>query len=287
MARIIAMNFEIVDPSEAKVSVMDRSFLYGDSVYEVVRTYGGTRLFMLDRHFARLLKSSGRIGLEIPFSLPQLEKHLSECVRAAQNPDSYVRVVVSRGADTRFNLIPAEGISPLTVVYVDSVPVFPDSYYSEGIPISLVNVRRNLIAAVDPNTKTGNYMNNMLALMESQKSGAVEAIMLNHDGNVTEATTSNVFMVKGDVVMTPAVSSGLLEGVSRALLKDVMQKNGIAFQEKAISEAEFRSADEIFITGTIKEVMPVSRMDGKPVGKGKPGPMTRKLMGLWREITAR
>lgn len=279
--KIFSLDFKIVDPSEAVVPVMDRGFLYGDSVYEAVRTYRGTIPFLLDRHFTRLLRSAERIELSIPFGVDQLFSHVVECVRAAKNPDSYIRIVVSRGTDNRFSLIPQPSLRPRTIILVDHIHTYPSSYYEVGIRAALVSVRRNLKTALDPNIKSGNYLNNMLALVEAQRRNATEAIMLNHEDYVTEATTSNVFMVKNGVLITPAVESGLLEGISRALLKEIIQKEGIRFEERAIPRAEFVSAEEAFITGTTKEIMPIAELDGKPIGKGVPGEVTRRLMKLF------
>ncbi|MFH1018200.1 MAG: aminotransferase class IV [Pseudomonadota bacterium] len=282
MPRLFSLNFQIVPPEKAVVPVMDRSFLYGDSVYETVRSYRIPDVFLLDRHYKRLLRSAEAIAFRIPFSLERLVTHLGECLKKAGNPESYIRIVVSRGTDFRFNLFPDPGIEPTTAILVDAVPKMPAEYYEKGAEVALVSVIRNHPRSVDPNIKTGNYMNNMLALIEAYRRNAVEAIMLNQEGFVTEATTSNVFAVKDGKVLTPEVRSGLLEGVSRSLLVEIVQREKIPFAEKAISEAEFLSCDEIFLTGSIKELLPIARINGRPVGNGGVGPMTKRMMQLWR-----
>ncbi len=287
MGRLISLNFQIVPPEKAVIPAMDRSFLYGDSVYETVRSYRKPDVFLLDRHYRRLLRSAEAIAFQIPFSQEQLKTHLAECVEKAGNADSYIRIVVSRGTDFRFNLYPDASLTPTTVIFVDAISRMPAEYYENGADAALVSVLRNHPRAVNPNIKTGNYMNNMLALIEAYRRKAVEAIMLNQQGFVTEATTSNVFAVKEGRVLTPEVQSGLLEGVSRALLKEIILREGIPFAEKAISEAEFLGCDEVFLTGSIKELLPIARINGRPVGNGRVGPVTKRLMQLWRDEVER
>lgn len=288
MSRIISLNFQITPPEKAVVSVMDRSFLYGDSVYEVVRTYRKTTLFDLDRHYDRLCRSATRIQMEIPFSLDELGEHLKECLEKADNlPDSYVRIVVSRGVDDHFSLLPSKVAHPMTVMFVERISPPPPEAYEKGIHAALVSVQRNRPEALDPNIKTGNYMNNMLAMQEAERAGAADAIMLNHENLVTEGTTSNVFMVKGGILSTPEVGSGLLEGITRATLREIFAREKLPFREARISRAEFEAADEIFLTGTIKEILPVTQLSGRLVGDGTVGPMTRKVMDLFRRETSK
>ncbi|HLG19666.1 MAG TPA: aminotransferase class IV [Bdellovibrionota bacterium] len=287
MGKLFSLDFEIVPPEKAVVSVMDRSFLYGDSVYEVVRTYRGSVPFLLDRHFQRLCRSAERIRLKVPFTLEKLRDHINQCISKASNSETYIRIVVSRGEDIRFDLAPGNHLRPQLVLLVDQIKTFPKSFYDPGIHVALVSVRRNLREALDPNIKSGNYMNNVLALMEARDRGADDAVMLNADGFVTEGTTSNVFIVQGGVVKTPKAEAGILEGISRGLLKEIMTQGGIRFEEADFNEKEFLAADEIFLTGTVKELMPVARVNGQEVGKGSPGPMTHRLMEVWREEVER
>ena len=281
---VTSINFKIVSPEDAVVPVMDRSFLYGDSVYETIQAYGGKTPFLIDRHYARLCRSAAAINMEVPFGLGELSSHLQECLKKrASNQNAYVRVVVSRGTDIRFSLLPHDSIKRTTVVYVGDLPEIPKAFYDEGIKVSLVSVRRNHRSAIDPNIKTGNYINNMMAFMEATESGAQDAIMLNQEGMITEATTSNVFLVCKGMVLTPEVKSGLLEGVSRGLVKEIIKGESIPFQERKISQDEFLSADEVFLTSTLKEVMPVTKIDDFKVGSGKPGAITCRLMKKFRK----
>ena len=212
-----------------------------------------------------------------------MREHIEACLTHVDHGDSYIRIVVTRGSDMRFDLAPHADLKPNTVIYVNPIHAYPEAFFSQGIGMVLASVRRNLPSAVDPNIKTGNYMNNVLALMEARERGAQDAIMLNHEEMVTEATTSNIFMVKGGTVITPEVKSGLLEGVSRKLLLEIMEAQNISFQVKAIPCDELLAADEVFLTGTTKEVMPVTQIDQKPVGAGNPGPVTQRLMKLFGE----
>ncbi len=279
---VVSINFEVVPFEKASIPVMDRGFLYGDSVYEVVRTYRKTAPFLLDRHYRRLLHSAEGIGLRVPFTLEKLSKHLADCMAKSAHPDHYIRIIVSRGEDDRFDLYPEETLVPRTILLIDKVKVFPKEYYEQGASIALVSVRRNLRQALDPNIKSGNYLNNVMAIMEAKRKGAADAVMLNYENCVTEATASNVFMVCGGVISTPQMESGILEGISRGVLKEAFAREKMPFEERRISRDEFLTADEVFITGTVKEVIPITKIDERPVGKGVPGPVTRKVMDLWR-----
>jgi branched-chain amino acid aminotransferase len=189
---------------------------------------------------------------------------------------------VSRGEDDHFDLYPDRTLTPKTIILVDTIKVFPKEYYETGVPIALASVRRNLRTALDPNIKSGNYLNNVMAILEAKKRGAADAVMLNSEGFVTEATASNVFLVKKGVIATPTLESGILEGISRGLLKESFLREKLPFEERLITRQELLTADEVFLTGTIKEIMPVNRIDEKVVGNGTPGPVTRQVMQLWR-----
>lgn len=287
LKRLVSIDFRIVSAEEAVVPVMDRGFLYGDSVYEVVRTYHRTKVFLLDRHYQRLLHSAEQLHIQVPFSISELSDHLAECMSKTDHPDHYIRMIVSRGEDERFDLAPSESPKLKTVVLVDHIKKFPAEYYEVGVPVALVSIRRNLRTALDPNIKSGNYLNNVMAMQEAKKRGAADAVMLNVKDEVAEATASNVFAVRDGVVLTPPLESGILGGISRGLLKEVLEKHRVPFEERPIPKEEFLSSDELFLTGTIKEIMPVSQIDGKKVGSGEPGPVTRNLMKLWREEVGR
>lgn len=280
---VVSIDFKIVPFEKAVVSVMDRGFLYGDSIYEVVRTYDGSKPFLFDEHAIRLQRSADRIGLPLPFSNNRLRSHVDECLLKAKQDNAYVRIIVSRGLDNRFDLFPQKELHSKTVILVTKLPVYPKEYFENGIRIALVSIRRNLRSALDPNIKSGNYLNNVMGIMEARKMGAVDAVMLNHNECVTEATTSNLFMVKKGTIVTPDVESGILEGISRSFLRKLIQMEGIPFEERAIPKEEFLCADEIFITSTLKEIMPVRQVDEVTIGDGTPGPVTRNFMKLFRK----
>jgi branched-chain amino acid aminotransferase len=200
----------------------------------------------------------------------------------ANYEDSYIRIIVSRGEDDRFDLSIRQTVKPRTVVVVTKIPQFPTEYFEKGISVEVVSVKRNLRAAIDPNIKSGNYLNNILALREARKKGAVDAVLLNAEGNVTEATTSNVFLVKAGRIVTPDTESGILDGVTRGLLLEALGHHRIPFEVRAVSEKEFLAADEIFGTSTLKEVIPITRLNGRDVGAGRPGPVTLAVRGHLR-----
>ncbi|MFH1263846.1 MAG: aminotransferase class IV [Pseudomonadota bacterium] len=287
MTPVFSIDFQKVPPEAAVVPVMDRGFLYGDSVYEVVRTYRGKIPFLLDRHYRRLLHSAEQIGLRIPFSFERLDRHLVDCMVGSPHPDHYIRIIVSRGEDDRFDLYPQEKLVPRTVILVDRIKVFPKEYYESGVGVALVSIRRNPRQALDPNIKSGNYLNNVIAIIEAKKRGAADAVMLNVEDCIAEATASNIFMVKGGVIQTPQMESGILDGISRGLLKEIFHRERIPFEERRISRQEFLSADEVFLTGTVKEIMPVATIDGVSVGSGKPGTVTGRVIEQFRKEVER
>jgi branched-chain amino acid aminotransferase len=278
----------LTPPEEAFVPVLDRGFLYGDSVYEVVRTYRG-RPFELQRHMDRMGRSAGRIGLV----LPPREKILAELQRtldAAQNPESYARLIVTRG-EGQFGLAPhlAQGLSRLIVLVRPLTPP-AEEQYQRGLQVAIVRTRRNSPLSLDPALKTGNYLNNILALGEAHDAGADDAILLDLGGRVTEATTSNVFFVQRGVVVTPPLSLGMLEGVTRAVTVEVARGEGLMVREEPHGPEALAAADEVFVTSTLREVMPVTSLvflessgeQRRQVAGGKPGPISVRLRAAFR-----
>lgn len=278
---IHSVDFEKVKDADASISLMDRGFLYGDSIYEVVRTYD-KKLFLPDKHFKRLKNSAKRLSLQVPFDLDRLRSHVKDLIRDVDY-DCYIRLIVTRGKDSVFDLWPNPGLKPKTVVLVRKVHEYPQEFYTKGINLAIVSVRRNPKTALDPEIKSGNYLNNVLAIMEAKFKGANDALMINEKGFVTESTTSNVFIVKGGTVLTPNLESGILHGITRQFLLDVMKAKNVEHDVKNITPEDVYSADECFVTATTKEVMPVRICDGKVVGRGEPGEVTKRLMKLYRE----
>jgi branched-chain amino acid aminotransferase len=270
-------------PEEARISVFDRGFLYGDSVYETIGTMRG-KLFALPEHLDRLERSAGRIGLRLP-PREVIGKAIEETVAAAGNPESRVRVVVTRGAGA-LDLDPASVDDPQLVIYVQPLHGPTPQMYDQGVAVEIVSVTRNLPGAIDPAIKSGNYLNNLLALGEARRrSGAHEAILCAASGSVAEGSTSNVFTVVKGQLRTPALSVGILDGITRAKVLELCRGHGIASAEVDFMDPqELRQADEAFITSAARGVLPVTRVDGRPLGDGRPGPVTRRLMALYDQL---
>lgn len=282
MGTLVSIDGHIVPPEKATISIFDRGFLYGDSVYEVVRTYEGVP-FELDHHLERLEGSAARISMSMPYPRAQLAEETLRAHQASGNTDSYIRIVVTRGAGP-IGLDIALAEAPCRIVVVKSLEGMrpPPAAYAEGVKIALVGVRRNLRAAIDPMAKTGNYLNSVMALAEARASGAYEAVMLDHRDFVTEGASSNVFVVVGDVLLTPPVDAGILVGVTRAVVLKVARAAGLRVLELPFSaDTLHRDADEVFITSSVREIVPVTQVDEVRIGDGKPGPLTRRVMDLF------
>ncbi len=288
MGTLVNLEGRLLAPEEALVPVLDRGFLYGDSVYEVVRTYGGLP-FELARHLDRLDRSAFRIGLALP-PRPQIIAELQRTLDGAGNAESYARIIVTRG-EGEFGLAPrlAEGLHRLIVIVRPLEPPKPEQY-QRGLQMAIVRVRRNPPQALDPAMKTGNYLNSILALREAHEAGADDAIFLDLHGRVTEASTSNVFFVQGGVIVTPPLGLGMLEGVTRAVAIEVARKEGLLVREEPHGPEALAAADEVFVTSSVREVMAVTSLvfvegpnQRRIVADGKPGPVTRKLHAAFRE----
>jgi branched-chain amino acid aminotransferase len=293
MGTLVNVEGRLVPPEQALVPVLDRGFLYGDSVYEVVRTYGG-RPFEVQRHLERMERSASRIGLSLP-ERAQIEAELARTLQAAGNAESYARIVITRG-EGRFGLQPhfAEGLHRLIVLVRPLEPPAAEQY-ERGLQMAVARIRRNPPQALDPALKTGNYLNSVLALRESHAAGADDALLLDLRGQVTEASTSNVFFVQDGVVVTPPLGLGMLEGVTRGLVIEVARGEGLIVREEPHGPEALAAADEVFVTSTIREVMPVTSLvllegaepDRRVVAGGKPGPLTRRLHAAFRRYVER
>lgn len=265
-----------VDPGEATVSVFDRGFLYGDSVYETLRTAGG-RPVEMTRHLDRLRRSAAGIGLEIPFADELLRAAVAETHAATGNADSYVRVIVTRGTGPLM-LDPRVSTVPLLVVLVQELKLPAPALYEAGLSVRIVDIHKISARSLDPTLKTGNYLNSIQALRQAAASAAEDAILCSPAGDVAEGATSNVFMVRAGELVTPALATGLLEGITRALVLALAGELGIGCREAKIWPDELRAADEVFLTSSVRGAMPVTRLDGQPVGDGGVGPVTRRIL---------
>jgi branched-chain amino acid aminotransferase len=293
MPTVVNLDGAIVRPTDARVSVFDRGFLYGDSVYEVIRTYGG-RPFELAAHLARLRHSGDRIGLEPKWDAARTAAEIGRTLEAARGGDApdpgaapwnvgerYVRVVMTRGAG-EIGLDPALAVDPVAIVIVQPLRGPPARAYAEGVAAAFVGVRRASPAAMDPTAKTGAHLANVLAVREARDQGAHEALLLDDRGAVTEGSSSNVFAVRAGRVTTPPLAAGILEGVTRGVVLRLAREIGVAAEEAPLRPEDLEGADEVFITSTVREIVPVTRLGERAVGAGCPGPVTRRLHDAFR-----
>jgi branched-chain amino acid aminotransferase len=297
MSILVNLDGALVPAADAKISVLDRGFLYGDSVYEVIRTYGG-RPFELEHHLARLAHSAERIGLAPRWNAARTAAEIARTLDAARaagapppDPDAapwnagewYARVVMTRGAG-EIGLDPALAVDPRAVVIVQPLHAPPARAYAEGVAAAIVGVRRASPEAVDPTAKTGAHLPHVLAVREARTAGAHEALLLDDHGFVTEGSSSNVFAVSGGRLRTPPVAAGILEGVTRAVVLRLAREAGVPVDELAIRPDDLEAADEVFITSTMREILPVTRLGVRPVGPGRPGAVTERLHRAFRRL---
>ncbi|HZN67515.1 MAG TPA: branched-chain-amino-acid transaminase [Tepidisphaeraceae bacterium] len=266
----------LYDKADAKISVYDHGLLYGDGVFEGIRAYNG-RIFEMDAHLERLWISAKAIRLTIPLSREQVVAAMEETVRANNFRDCYIRLVVTRGAGD-LGIDPRKSVRPTVFIIADQIAVYPREVYEKGIAVITSSVIRNHPNALSARIKSLNYLNNVLAKLEANDAGVSEAIMLNHEGNVAEATVENVFIVRRGEVQTPTPSDGILEGVTRKVMLELCRRMKVPCVEKILQRHDLYAADEFFLTGTGAEVMPVTKIDGREIGDGKVGPVTKRLI---------
>jgi len=274
MPNLCNVNGTITPETEARIPVLDRGFLFGDSVYEVIATRRGVPFAAIE-HLERLRASADGLGLPLDLDDEAVLTRVKTTLAAAGNTESYIRIIVTRGTGTAPNIDLAYAPGPATwIVLVRDLRVDP------GTPatLALVPRLRNDRRALDPGIKSGNYLNNVLGLAEAKARGASECLFLNTAGYATEASTSNFFAVRGGTLFTPPLTAGLLRGITRALLLDCCAQEDIEVVEQDLTEAEVRNADELFLSGTTKDIAPVTHLDGNPVGDGRTGPVTHRLM---------
>ncbi len=285
MGLIIYLNGRFVPQEEAVVSVFDHGLLYGDGVFEGIRAYHG-RVFRLREHVDRLYESAKSIALDIPLSRKEMQEVVLETLRRNRLHDGYVRLVVSRGVGD-LGLDPRKCSKPTIFCIAASIQLYPEEYYERGLEVITVATRRNVAEALNPRIKSLNYLNNILAKIEANLAGVPEAIMLNNEGYVAEATGDNVFIVKNGSLVTPPPYAGLLEGITRNAVIELARARAIPVHETLFTRHDLYVADECFLTGTAAEVIPVVRIDGRTIGDGKPGKLTALLIRDFRELTRR
>lgn len=280
MATRINIDGVLLEPDQAQIPVFDRGFLYGDSVYEVVRTYRGVP-FALDRHLERLGRSAAKLALDLPDQV-WLEEQIGQTMAAAGNPDSYIRIIVTRGSGP-LTLDPTAATTPRTVILVQAFEPFPVWMYARGIRVTIPQVRRQARAAGETTAKTGNYLNSVLALGEARRRGYDDALLLDTHGRVAEATSANVFIARSGALCTPTLETGPLMGVTRGLILEIARAEGIEVSECELTPDDLIAADELMLTSTLREVLPVVSVDDRPIGQGQPGPVAKRLLALFRQ----
>ena len=279
--QLVNVNGQICHPEQARISVFDRGFLFGDSVYEVTRTYG-RKVFLWQEHWARMCHSAKLIGMKLPVSDSCLREETRKLLQAFGMDNVYIRWVVSRG-EGEIGLDPSLATKGNFVIFVRPLPENPRWWYDEGVSLLISGVQRNAIEALDPNIKSGNYLNNLMAVKEAKDKGFFDAIMLNSDGYITEGTTFNFWIIKGKTILTPPLESGILRGITREKLLSLIDRSDFQLQEKNILPDEAYGADECFITSSTKELVPAIQLDHKKISGGSPGPVVKQLHQLFQQ----
>ena len=279
----VYLDGRLVPRSEAKVSVFDHGLLYGDGVFEGIRSYNGL-IFKLKEHLDRLFESAQTIMLKIPLSRPELTRSVISVLKANRLKDAYIRLVVTRGVGD-LGLDPRKCSHPTLFIIADRIVLYPKKLYRNGLEIITVPTQRNIPSAVDPQIKSLNYLNNILAKIEATNAGKEEAIMLNQAGVVAECTGDNIFIVKQGVLLTPPTYVGALRGVTRGAVLEIARRQHLPSREEVMTRHNLFNADECFLTGTAAEVIPVVKIDGRQVASGRPGPATLKIMREFRRLT--
>ncbi len=278
----IYLNGKFVDQKEAKVSVFDHGFLYGDGAFEGIRSYSRL-VFKLKEHIIRLYETCHTMVINLPLSQKEMEKAIIDTLKENNLSDAYIRVVVTRG-EGDLGLDPKKCYGkPNVIIIADKITLYPKELYNKGMAIITVPTVRNNPEALNPQLKSLNYLNNILAKIEANNSGCLEAIMLDHLGFVAECTGDNIFIIKNGALITP--SQGMLKGITRAAVMEIAKKNKISVEERFITRHEVYNADECFLTGTAAEIIPIVKVDGRFIGDGKPGSLTGKLIKMFHVTT--
>jgi len=278
---LINIDGKVFGEKEAKISVFDRGFLYGDSIYEVVRSYGLVP-FALKEHLSRLQRSADSISMDLPVPPVKLESDVRHLLGEAGNVDCYLRIVVTRG-EGEISLDPAMAVNPHYVIICKEYEPPPRHLYTDGASVMLVKSGKLVDSALPPGTKTGNYLVNLMALAQAKQKGSYEAIMVDGTGKVAEGTTCNIFIVKNKKVYTPSLATGILAGITRGIVIELCKRWNIPVDEADLYPKDIKEADEAFITSTIRDVMPVTVIDEMPVRNGRPGPVTDNLRRAYLE----
>jgi branched-chain amino acid aminotransferase len=278
----IYIDGQLHSEENAKVSVFDHGLLYGDGIFEGIRAYNG-RVFRLEEHIQRLFQSAKAILLTIPLTKQEVCDAVVKTCHANNLRDGYIRLLVTRGPGG-LGLNPNRCKTPSVIIIADKIQLYPVEFYEKGLTIVTVATTRNLHNALNPAIKSLNYLNNILAKIEANNAGVEEAIMLNAEGYVAECTGDNIFLIKGDQLLTPPLSAGALYGITRGVAMDLARESGLKLSEPNLTRYDVYNADECFLTGTGAEVVPVVKVDGRVIGTGEPGPKTRELVKKYHAL---
>ncbi|MCM8805362.1 MAG: branched-chain-amino-acid transaminase [Candidatus Omnitrophica bacterium] len=279
----IYLDGKFVNEKQAKISVFDHGLLYGDGVFEGLRTYDG-RFFRLRQHIQRLYKSAKAIMLEIPVSMEEMIDIVVKTVKKNKLKDSYVRVVVTRGVGD-LGLDPRKCPKPTIFVIASKIKLYPEEFYEKGLTVVTIPTRRNLTESINPAIKSLNYLNNILAKIEATNAGAMEGLFLNNEGYVAECTGENIFIIRENILSTPPISAGALDGITRDAVLQLGKELGMETREELLTRYDLYNADECFLTGTAAEIIPVTIIDGRKIGSGSPGEMTDKIRKAFHKLT--
>tara|TARA_B100001123_G_C15309620_1_gene1023890 strand:+ start:638 stop:1501 length:864 start_codon:yes stop_codon:yes gene_type:complete len=281
MTVAINVNGRIADKEKAVISIFDHGFLYGEGIYETLRTYR-RRPFLFDRHMVRLRQSADMLTLNVPFSDSEIATELQKTMSAATIRDeAYIRILLTRGiGDLTYD--PRDTPKPSLVIIVKDQIDPPQAAYQEGVNVVITKVVRNHPSTVNPKIKSNNLLNSALAMQEAIRRGAFEGVMRNYKGELTECTTANLFIVTNNTAVTPPIEAGLLPGITRAFLFEVAKDTNIIVKEEVLKDEDLFNAEEAFLTSTTRELVPIVKVDGNKIGDGSPGPITKKLLEAFR-----
>lgn len=282
---IVSINHEIVNEQNAKISIFDRGFLYGDSIYEVILTYNG-KPFLTKEHLDRLWNSGKGIGLTPKWTREELTAEINKGINLLGCSRQYVRLIITRGAGD-ISLDPAQSDGQNLIVIFKELADNPITWYEDGVHVIIANTMRNPKSAMDPSIKSGNYLNNVMALKEAREQGAFDAVMLNGKGQISECTTSNIWIIKDQNIITPPLSAGLMGGITRAKLLEIAKSHNYKVKEETLTPQSLFDSDECFLTSSSKELVPITKVDQHIIGNGKPGILTQELHNHYKDFVAK
>ena len=284
MKKLVYLNGNLVPENKAKVSIFDRGFLYGDGLFETMRAYAG-KIFRLERHLQRLFRSARILSLSVPGGEEKLKEAIYRTLKANNLEEAYLRLTISRGEGGTGPDV-ADNLRVSTVIVAESLPLYPNRWYEKGVKAVVVKVRRDETSPLS-RIKSLNYLPNILARLEAKNKEAEEGLMLNSQGHLAEGTVSNIFLIRGGKLVTPSLKSGVLPGITREAILELAPGQGLKASEREIKLTELREAEEAFLTNSLREIVPLTRVDGNPLGDGKPGRITKTIAAAYSRLVER